>query len=88
MSDHTTSRRGVERRAVNRSAWNEVYEDLPDKGDRGGRGRVAGYDALEVEDGMTGYALVYGPSFSVYIAERVPQANPHQLAFCSPYARV
>ena len=32
MSDHTTFRRGIERRAVERPAWNEVYDDLPRRG--------------------------------------------------------
>ena len=34
MSGHMTSRRGIERRAVDRPPWNKVCEDLPDTGDR------------------------------------------------------
>ena len=34
MSGHVTSRKGIERRAVDRPPWNKVYEDLPDTGDR------------------------------------------------------
>jgi hypothetical protein len=34
ISDQTISRRGAERRAADRPAQNEVYEDLPDEEER------------------------------------------------------
>ena len=34
MTPRYDIRRDIKRRAVDRPAWNEVYEDLPDKGDR------------------------------------------------------
>ena len=60
MSGHMTSRRGVERRAVDRPAWYEVYVDLPDKGDRPTRRVQVDPDLTHRE--VVGYRAVCGCS--------------------------
>ena len=64
MSDHASFRRGIERRAVDRSAWNEVYKDVPDKGDRPTR-RLHLDPDLAAHPEVVGYHAVCGGSRAV-----------------------
>ena len=57
MSGHMTSRRGLERRAVDRPPWNKVYENAPDAGERPGGGfafAVQPHREVRPESGLVG----------------------------------